>query len=67
MSLCSQNAKLGPSIEAASAQLPERAELLFARCLTHLNGIDGAYFMRLLGLPASQVACHICYVLQTSS
>jgi hypothetical protein len=48
-SLCSPNAKLGPSIEAASAQLPERAQLLFARCLTHLNDINGAYFYEAIG------------------
>jgi hypothetical protein len=44
MSLCSKNANLGPSTEAASAQLPERAQLLFARCLILLHDIDGAYF-----------------------
>jgi hypothetical protein len=38
MSVCSKNAKLGPSIEATSAQLPERAQLLLARCLVLLNG-----------------------------
>ena len=49
MSLCSKNAKLGPSTEAASAQLPERAQLLFARCLILLNDIDGAYFYEAIG------------------
>jgi hypothetical protein len=49
MSLCSKNAKLGPSTEAASAQLPERAQLLFARCLILLNDTDGAYFYEAIG------------------
>jgi hypothetical protein len=43
MSACAKNAKLGPSTEAASAQLLERAQSLFARCLILLNDIDGAY------------------------
>jgi hypothetical protein len=42
MSVCSKNAKLGPSTEAASAQFLERAQLLLARCLILLNDIDGA-------------------------
>jgi hypothetical protein len=56
MSLCSKSAKLGPSTEAASAQLPERAQLLFARCLILLNDIDEAYFYEAIGttsIPAS--------------
>jgi hypothetical protein len=51
-----KNAKLGPSTEAASAQLPERAQLLFARCLILLNDIDGAYFyeaIRTASIPGS--------------
>jgi hypothetical protein len=49
MSACSKNAKLGPSTEAASAQLLERAQLLFARCLIRLNDIDGASFYEAIG------------------
>jgi hypothetical protein len=49
ISICSQNANLGPSIEATSAQLPERAQLLFAGRLTHFNDIDGAYFYEAIG------------------
>ena len=48
MSVCSKNAKLGPSTEAASAQLPERAQLLFARCLILLKDIDGAYYYEVI-------------------
>jgi hypothetical protein len=68
MSVCSKNAKLGPSTDAASAQLPERAQLLLASCLILLKDIVGELItLWLLGLPAFQVACHICYVLQMSS
>jgi hypothetical protein len=49
MSACSKNVKLGPSPEAASAQLPERARLLLARCLILLNDIDGAYYYEAIG------------------
>jgi hypothetical protein len=49
MSACEKNAKLRPSTEAASAQLLERAQLLFARCLILLNDIDGAYFYEAIG------------------
>jgi hypothetical protein len=49
MSACSKNVKLGPRTEAASAQLLERAQLLFARCLIRLNNIDGAYFYKAIG------------------
>jgi hypothetical protein len=43
MSVCSKNVKLlEPSSEAASAQLPDRAQLLLAHCLILLNNIDGA-------------------------
>jgi hypothetical protein len=49
MSVCSKKAKLGPSIEAASAQLPERAQLLLARYLVLLDDIDGAYYYEAIG------------------
>jgi hypothetical protein len=44
-----KNAKLGPSTEATSAQLPERAQLLLARCLILLNNVDGAYYYEAIG------------------
>jgi hypothetical protein len=49
MSVCSKNAKLGPSTEVASAQLTERAQLLLARCLVLLDDIDGAYYYEAIG------------------
>ena len=48
-SVCSKNAKLGPSTESASAQLLERAQLLFASCLILLNDFDGAYYYEAIG------------------
>jgi hypothetical protein len=44
-----KNAKLGPSTKAASAQLLERAQLLFACCLILLNDIGRAYFYKAIG------------------
>ena len=49
MSACSKNAKPGPITEAASAQLPERVQLLLARCLILLDDIDRAYFYVAIG------------------
>jgi len=64
MSVCSKNAKLGPSTEAASAQLPERAQLLLARCLILLNDIKGAYCYEAIGtssIPGSLPHHGMCY------
>jgi hypothetical protein len=49
MSVCSKNAKLGPSTEAASVQLPERAQSLLVCCLSSSNDIDGAYYYEAIG------------------
>jgi hypothetical protein len=42
-------AKLGPSTEAASAQLLSRAQLLLSCCLILLNKIDGPYLYGMIG------------------
>jgi hypothetical protein len=49
MSLGSKNGKVGPSHEATSAQLPERAQLLFAPCQILHKNINGVYFYEAIG------------------
>jgi hypothetical protein len=45
----SKNAKLGPSTEATTSKLLERAQSSLARCLILLNNIDGPYFYEAIG------------------
>jgi hypothetical protein len=49
MSVPSKNAKLGPSTEATTSKLLERAQSLLARCLILLDNIDGPYFYEAIG------------------
>jgi hypothetical protein len=49
MSVPSKNAKLGPSTEATTSKLLERAQSSLARCLILLNNIDGPYFYEAIG------------------
>jgi hypothetical protein len=49
MSVPSKNAKLGPSTEATTSKLLERAQSLLARCLILLDNIVGPYFYEAIG------------------
>jgi hypothetical protein len=49
MSVPSKNAKLGPSTEATTSKLLERAQSSLARCLILLDNIDGPYFYEAIG------------------
>jgi hypothetical protein len=49
MSVPSKNAKLGPSTEATTSKLLEKAQSSLARCLILLNNIDGPYFYEAIG------------------
>jgi hypothetical protein len=48
-SVPSKKAKLGPSTEATTSKLLERAQSTLARCLILLNNIDGPYFYEAIG------------------
>jgi hypothetical protein len=67
MNNTSKNRKPAPSSEVTGVSFVDEAKLLLARYLVSLNDIDGAYHYEVIGTSASQVACHICYVLQTIS
>jgi hypothetical protein len=49
MSVPSENAKLGPSTEATTSKLLEKAQSSLARCLILLGNIDGPYFYEAIG------------------